>query len=233
MNKSFSDPEFGEITVTYRAGQRSIRLSIATDGRLQASAPRYTPLIAIKTLINTSRPKLQKLFMHHIAPTPYQAGQQIGKSHRLVVVPTAGTSSPTVRIQGQNIILRLPGATPLIAANVQRMIRDTVIKALRQEAKAYLPRRLSHLATLHGFHYQRVRFSHAGTRWGSCSSTGTISLNIALMKLPDELIDYVLIHELAHTVHMNHSLAFWNLVSNYDPNYKTHRKLIKLEHPII
>lgn len=234
MTKQFTDPEFGDITVTYRAGTRSIRVSVGTDGRLQASVPKYTPLIAIKAMINTSRGKLRSLFQHHITPTQqYLNGQQIGKSHRLTVVPALSAKKPDARIQGQNIMLRLPPHEQLESSEVQRLVRDKVIEALRIEAKAYLPRRLKELAARGGYAYERVRFSHAGTRWGSRSSTGTISLNIALMKLPDPLIDYVICHELAHTRHMNHSAEFWAEVATLDPLYKAHRKLIKMEHPII
>lgn len=130
-------------------------------------------------------------------------------------------------------MLRLPPGEQLHSQHVQRLVRDKVIEALRAEAKAYLPRRLKELANRGGYTYERVRFSHAGTRWGSRSTTGTISLNIALMKLPDPLIDYVICHELAHTRHMNHSTVFWAEVATLDPLYKAHRKLIKMEHPII
>lgn len=232
MIKQFTDSEFGEITVTYRTGMRSIRVSVGTDGRLHASAPKYTPLIAIKAMINASRGKLRAMFAHHMNPALYTDGQQIGKSHRLTIIP-ANVTKPEARIMGQNIMLRLPEHTKLESSDVQRLIRDRVIDALRIEAKAYLPRRLKELATRGDYTYERVRFSHAGTRWGSRSSTGTISLNIALMKLPDPLIDYVICHELAHTRHMNHSAAFWAEVATLDPLYKAHRKLIKVEHPII
>ena len=162
----------------------------------------------------------------------YENGMQIGKSHSLIVRPTANSIASAKR-HGKQIIISLPDNSSLQDAASVRVIRDIVIDALRIEAKSYLPRRLAFLAEKSGFCYQKVRFSHASGRWGSCSSNGTISLNIALMKLPFELIDYVLIHELSHTIHMNHSEEFWKLVESADPLYKTHRRELKKENPSI
>lgn len=233
MTKTYTDHEFGEITVSLRAGTRTIRVSVGTDGRLKATAPRYTPLIAIKAMVNTQRDQIRTLFSRHLTPPQYTNGQVIGKSHHLAFAPNSSTPSPAVRVYGQNIIVRLPKGLSSTDTSVQRLVRDTVAKVLRTQAKAYLPRRLKQLATTGGYQYQRVRFSHAGTRWGSCSSTGTISLNIALMKLPDELIDYVIAHELAHTVHLNHSPAFWAQLGTMDPHYKLHKRQIQRHTPTI
>ncbi|MCY1371222.1 hypothetical protein D9M69_583560 [compost metagenome] len=156
----------------------------------------------------------------------------IGKSHTLIVRPSA-TNQITVSRHGQQIIVRLPDEHTLDDPVVISAVREVVIAALRREAKSYLPKRLQFLATKYGFSYQKVRFSHASGRWGSCSSNGTISLNIALMKLPFELIDYVLIHELSHTKQMNHSSDFWNLVAVGDPGYRLHRRALKNETPSI
>ena len=112
-------------------------------------------------------------------------------------------------------------------------IRSKILAALRKEAKSYLPRRLSFLAEEHGFSFARSKITHSSSRWGSCSSSGTISLNIGMMNLPFELIDYVIIHELCHTRHMNHSTKFWDEVYKFDPQYKMHRNELKKYSPYI
>jgi predicted metal-dependent hydrolase len=88
-------------------------------------------------------------------------------------------------------------------------------KELRARAKQILPPQLQSLATAHGFQYQQVKIRKSRTRWGSCSSKGVINLSIYLMLLPAHLVEYVLIHELCHTVEMNHSSAFWALLNRH------------------
>jgi len=109
--------------------------------------------------------------------------------------------------------------------------RDYQKKVLQKKAKEYLPYRLEYFAKLYGYKYDNVKLSHANTRWGSCSGKKTISLNIGLMKLPEPLRDYVIIHELAHLNHMDHSKAFWAEVASHDKNYKNHDKKLKMFNP--
>ena len=230
---SITDAEFGEITVRRVASTRHVRIRVGNDGRYVATAPAYTPLYFIKKMVESSREELRKLASHTSIAAPYVDGQQIGKSHQLAVVPTTMVNKATVNIVKQKILVQIPPETPLSDSAVQQDIRDTVIKALRKEAKAYLSKRLPYLAEKYQFTYEKLRFSHSSGRWGSCSSAGTISLNIALMKLPHELIDYVLIHELCHTRHMNHSDAFWAEVARYDEHFKLHRRQLKKESPSV
>lgn len=229
---SLVDDEFGAIKLRHIRGAKSIRISVGTDGRLVVTAPHFTPTIAIKAFIATSRAQIRALFQGSAPKQPYTNGQIIGKSHRLVVVPS-NNQPMSIKTRGLNILVRLPEGTSLNTPAVQREIRDVVITALRKEAKAHLPKRLEYLAHSHDFSYTKLRFSHAGTRWGSCSSNGTISLNIALMKLPNELIDYVLAHELAHTRQMNHSNQFWKIVESVDPLYRLHRRQLKQYTPTV
>lgn len=113
----------------------------------------------------------------------------------------------------------------------EQKTRDYQKKVLMKKARDYLPYRLEYYAKLYGYSYDKCRLTHANTRWGSCSSKKTISLNIGLMKLPEQLRDYVILHELAHLNHMDHSKAFWAEVGSHDKNYKLHDKRLKMFSP--
>lgn len=226
------DDEFGKITIRRSARATQVRIRVAPDGTLRASLPLYAPLLLVKRLLKTSRAEIRDILSQSKPTEQYNDGMQIGKSHSLIVKRISG-NQPKVSRHGQQIIAQLPVGVDLNSSEISRLVRDAIIAALRIEAKSYLPKRLSFLAQKYGLNYTNVRFSHASGRWGSCSSSGTISLNIALMKLPFELIDYVIIHELCHTKQMNHSAEFWNLVEMADPDYKTHRRRMKSETPTI
>ena len=98
----------------------------------------------------------------------------------------------------------------------------------KKKAKVTFNQMLQELAELHGFHYQRLSIRAQKTRWGSCSQNRNINLNCKLLFMPKEIVSYVMIHELCHTLEMNHSTRFWNLVADCDPNFKNHRKELNL-----
>lgn len=98
--------------------------------------------------------------------------------------------------------------------------KDAETEILRKRAHEYLPRRTAELAREHGFSYRRVSLRRSRTRWGSCSPVNNINLSIFLMQLPEHLIDYVILHELVHTVHKNHSALFWELLDRHTGNAK-------------
>jgi len=97
----------------------------------------------------------------------------------------------------------------------------------KERAKNYLSQELKKHALRMNLHFTELKFRKMRRRWGSCSSTGVITLNTQLMKLKKEYIEYVLIHELAHLVHMNHSKKFHALVTSYLPDAKEIRKQLK------
>ncbi len=229
---TLTDEEFGVITIRRITGTRHVKVRVAHDGSVRATMPRIAPLYLLRQLIDSSRPALREAIaeMATSAPPHYRDGDQVGSSHRITVEPAPDSSA---RVVGQRIIWKIASGANPDTPTQQAIIRKAVRKALDVEAKAYLPRRLSYLAQRHGFQYNTVRYSNAKGRWGSCSSRGVISLNVALMRLPMEYVDYVLIHELVHTKHLNHSDAFWAEVSRCYPNYKAAKKALKSYNPYL
>ena len=101
------------------------------------------------------------------------------------------------------------------------------IKELRETARAYLTAKTKEYANIMGLKYGRITITGAKTRFGSCSSKGNISYSYRLMLYPEEAIDYVVVHELAHLVEMNHSQRFYAIIKNILPDYKERIKLLK------
>lgn len=229
---SFQDDILGEIIVRRNQLSRSVRMRLDARGRITATAPPRMPMMLIKRAVQGARSELMAMKSDSISRA-YTHGDAIGQSHKLAVLTSSTAKEPTTRVQSRTLIVTLPLGIDPLNDDVQLIIRDHVAKLLRKEAKAYLPKRLATLAKRYEYSYQTVRFPHAISRWGSCSTSGTISLNIALMKLPIDLIDYVILHELAHTVHMNHSREFWAEVERCDPHVRLHRRQIKAHSPII
>jgi predicted metal-dependent hydrolase len=102
----------------------------------------------------------------------------------------------------------------------QNYIRNVIEKILRIEAKSFLPKRVDELAKKHNFNYQKLAIKNTKTRWGSCSFKNNINLSLHLMRLREELIDYVILHELVHTKVKNHSIEFWTTLDIHCPNSK-------------
>ena len=213
-----------------------MKLQIKPGGEVVVTTPSRTSLKRAQFIIESSRQAIrelrQKSLIQKHPVVPWQNGTAIGSSHTLQLIENekARLGSPQARTIDQKLIISShPQENPL---SLKTFIDDHAKKILRTQAKAYLGRRLETLASRMDCHYEKVRYSNASTRWGSCSSEGTISLNIWLMTLPKELIDYVLVHELSHTKHMNHSTSFWQHVEEFEPNYKQLRRELKKFSPM-
>lgn len=112
-------------------------------------------------------------------------------------------------------------------SNLTDAQRAALEKRYIAAAKEYFPKRAAYFAPLTGGTFTRITIRDQKTRWGSCSAKGTLSFNWRLMLAPPAVLDYVVIHELCHLTHMNHSKAFWALVESACPDYRTHRKWLK------
>lgn len=132
-------------------------------------------------------------------------------SHQLRLLPHDQAILKARLMKGE-IQVFYPAYRDMSDDDMQAFIRKALTETYRLEAKEYLPGRVDYFARQFGFSYQKVVIKKAGTRWGSCSYQNNINLNLHLMRLPAHLRDYVILHELAHTVEKNHGPGFWALL---------------------
>jgi len=142
------------------------------------------------------------------------------KKHKLIIRKTDGEEI-TASISDGEIKVFYPGHLGVEHKSVQFFIRKVIEEALRIEAKQYIPARVNELAAKNNFNYNKIFIKNIKSRWGSCSKKGNINFSLHLMVLPEELIDYVILHELAHTVEHNHSKNFWAVLNKIYGNAKT------------
>lgn len=220
--------ELGIVHLYKRRGTKSMRLSVTHAGEIRVSIPYWVPYNAG---VEFARTRKDWVMEHRQAPMFLRSGQQIGKAHRLVLQPGNNSRIVTrLNAQGEVVVFfpsNLANTDHLVQAAAQR----ASIRALKLQAETLLPQRLRSLAITHGYSYSSVTIKRLSSRWGSCSSNHEITLNCFLMQLPWHLIDYVLLHELAHTRVMAHGPTFWAEVSSRVANIKTIRKDIKHYQP--
>ena len=142
------------------------------------------------------------------------------KKHKLIIRKTDGEEI-TASISDGEIKVFYPEYLGIAHKSVQIFIRKVIEEVLRIEAKQYIPARVNELASKYNFNYNKVFIKNIKSRWGSCSKKGNVNFSLHLMMLPEELIDYVILHELAHTIEHNHSKNFWEVLDKIYGNAKT------------
>lgn len=228
-----TDTEFGRIRVHRSRLSRHVRLKISHEGELVASLPLRLSQKHVVKLINDSRDELRNIISQKtVNRRAYQNGDDISPSYKLEVAASIQAQPSHVIKQGL-VSVFLPASMNENSFEAQDYIREVIEKVLRKEAKNYIPSRVEQLALTYGFSYNSIRFNNAKSRWGSCSSKNNLNFNVALMRLPTHLIDYVIVHELAHTKFMNHSPEFWAQVGQVCPDYKNYRKTLRTHSPTI
>ena len=226
MEKKIYDNDLGTILLrtTPRATRYTLKIS---KGMITATRPEGGDEGRMLSFIEENRQKLLAALKKHPArPLLNEATALQATSFRVEIFRTDRNNYYMTLKEG---ILRIacPSGTRFESDRVQEILKDLLEKALRHEAKRLLPDRLMALAARHRFTCTGVRIMNSKTRWGSCSTRKSINLSLSLMLLPWHLVDYVLLHELCHTVEMNHSDRFWKLLNSVTDN-----KALALRHEL-
>lgn len=133
--------------------------------------------------------------------------------HKLQIVRHPGNQIRKKKADGI-LTIHIPVIEKIESQNIQEKIRKIILDTWREEAREILSGKLKKLAAKHNFSYGEMKIKNMRTRWGSCSKKNTINLNLHLVRLPDHLQDYILIHELVHTIHKNHGKEFWKMLND-------------------
>ncbi len=178
--------EIGEVNYVKNRRARNLSIRINRKGELRVTVPAYVSIRRAEDFLWSRK----KWILAKLA--------QINKDASQFKEPEAGDE---VTLQGKKVQIFL--------LEKEKSAEEALWRILLLEAKAYLPNRLETLAEAHGLEYSGLKIRRMKSRWGSCTAKNSINLNSWLMMLPDHLSDYVILHELVHTLHRDHSHRFW------------------------
>lgn len=192
---------------------RRVSLRVRPWLGLEVVVPKRFPRRRIEGILQQHEAWIRRQLARH-APT-LQAPPLPGEIH----LEALGKHWEIIVDENQRVLKERPEGRLCIPAAREKAIAS-LRNWVRRQAQLNLPERLQQLAQEHGFAYERVSIRSQKSRWGSCSSRGTISLNDQLLFLQPAAVDYLMVHELCHTREMNHSNRFWSLVESCCPDWR-------------
>ena len=213
MEKNYliEDAELGTITWKVNAKARRMTFRTKPEG-VYVTVPTGTTQKEVKMAIETLRPKLLKA-KEKAKPKPLiDLNYRIDAEYFKLSLVSGNRERFLSHSELGEMRIICPPNADFNDEKLQEWLNKVIVEALRRNAKIVLPPRLYMLSMRHGLPYEQLKINSSKGRWGSCSAKKHINLSCYLMLLPSHLIDYVLLHELAHTKEMNHSEKFWALL---------------------
>ena len=209
-----------------RTNRKTLALTVDRNGRLTARAPLHMPLAQIESFITQKKSWIENTQARMASlPKPEQ--------------PLAMREGATLPYLGETLTLHYAPVARVARLGDQLLVpmEETdltpVLRWLDAQARAVFEAQIRRLSASLGLRPKTLRLSRAHGRWGSMSTRGTLSLNHALILCPPDVLEYVMIHELCHIAHPNHSPAFWAKVEQCLPNYRTKRDWLREHQPLI
>jgi len=211
QNGELQHPILGRLIVQSNVRARRIIFRATDEGLKVTVSPRTTER-ELRECIEEMLPRLQQLQQRHQSR---HAVQSIGPDFRIdtphfkMHLEQGEVRRPQARLAKGELVITYPSGTDFSSPTLQTWMVKVAEECLRHIAKNVLPNRLSELARQHGFQFTTVKIHKTHGRWGSCNTRRNINLSLYLLLLPAHLQDYVMLHELCHTLEMNHSPRFW------------------------
>ncbi len=217
MGARVADEPLPAFSVRASARARRMTLRVLPGGRVEVTVPAGVTPAEVERFVRRHRSWIET----RVARVVSAAGVQALLPSRVLLnaleddweLRYVARARPGFKVVADRV-LELYGDTTEVAP-LRRVLRTW----LREQAHAALSAWLAEVADETGFAFSRVQVRQQRTRWGSCSRSGTLSLNVCLLFQRPEVVRYLFIHELSHTVQMNHSDHFWSLVASHEPDY--------------
>ncbi len=213
-----------EIDSIIRSHRKTFSLEVSNDARLTIRAPHRATLEEIQNLVHrkhawivkTRQRVLERGRAHR--PKRFLEGEKfffLGEAYPLHI--RTGSLSPFMFEKGRFILKR------------ERVgdAKELFVDWYKQQARTIIEQRAGTLARPGGFRFSKVHITNAEKRWGSCSQKASLNFSWRLILAPTDIIDYVILHELSHLRHQNHSRKFWDTVASVCPEYRKRRKWLK------
>ncbi len=226
--KTYNFEDIGKVTFYKRRGSKSIRIRI-NGTNVKVTLPIWVPYRAAIEFVNQRK---NWILSNKKSSSVLYNGVIIGQNYQLSLQTSQSTKFRLV--EHENVIkIYFPEKYELESDKVQNRIEKYITNILKRDAEDRLIPLARKLAETHDFTLNSLEVKKLKSRWGSCNSKKDVVLNLYLVQLPQNHIEYVIFHELAHTVHLNHGKEFWKLVEHFVPDYKKIRKEIKTHSPDI
>jgi len=232
-SKTIELEPIGEVLISRNRRSLNFRISIKPDGKVRLTIPWLASFSSgenfLKQQIQWITDTKARLSQRPKAIRLIQEGHQFKTSNYTYQVRSAAVLKPRiryVRIEG-TLYFEFPNTQKIESAEIQLSLKTLIEKMLRADAKKYLPKRIEELAQEYGYTYNKITIKNNISNWGSCSTRQNINLNLHLMRLNSRLIDYVIVHELVHTVIKNHGPQFKATMQNYFPDIKELDAILK------
>jgi predicted metal-dependent hydrolase len=221
----FSDNKKYPYQVVPSPRAKYIRVKLSNQGELSVVLPRGVAVKHAHEFLKSRRDWVAK----HLQGLPEKKQKSRPETLHLALLDEiwslhySETNTPDVMLE------QVSESRLSIVGNINDLllVKEVILMWCKQKARSIFNTLLQESAEQYGFHYKRLSIRAQKTRWGSCSSSKNINLNCKLLFLPYDVVRYVVLHELCHTIEMNHSARFWALVEECDPFYQLHRKQLK------
>lgn len=212
----YTHPQLGDVMISHTNQVRRISVSVKRDRTIRLNIPATYPIQTGINFLTSKEQWIVQALKRAEANSPNRTIIPPYRTHfHNLEFRTVAENVVSSHTTADKIVVSFPENLSPASEQVQECIRGAILRTLRAEAKEVLPQMVADTAQRHGFRFGKVSVRATRSRWGSCSGANDISLSIFLMRLPAHLIEYIIIHELCHTVHKDHSARFHALVESH------------------